>query len=362
MLTSSPAYKLALLQSHRRVSRFTVSTPDGELLAEDVPIGGGQVTAQLTSRVSRSASFTASDEWFPVAADDPMSPYHAIVQIRAGIAYPSGEEELFPIFTGRVYEAAREADGQVTFRADDLAADVIAAYFEQPENSVLGRSTVAEMQRLIVDGYEWATFGTNDVEDSFVPKLSWDDDRGKALDDLAATLEGRWFALGDGSFVVRRNNYTGEAPVAEIKDGPAGTLSAARIVVTADGSYNSVVVVAERPDTATPIRVTERDMNPSSPSYYGGRFGKRVLKIRSQEALAFFDAQRVARSQLAASTALQRQWTMTAVPDMTREPGDVVSTEWRGVRDTQVIDSLTYPLSPAVAQGISARSSVAASA
>jgi hypothetical protein len=362
MLPSSGAYKLALRSPHRRISRFTVRTPDGVLLAENVPIGGGQVTAQLTSRVSRSATFTASDEWFPVAPDDPLSPYHAIVQIEAGIAYASGEPELFPVFTGRVYEAAREADGQVTFRADDLAADVIAAYFEQPENSVLGRSTVAEMQRLIQDGYEWAVFGANDVEDGFVPKLSWDDDRGKALDDLGATVEGRWYALGNGEFVVRRNNYTGQPPVDTIRDGSSGTLSAARTVVTADGSYNSVVVVSERPDTATPIRITERDMNPSSPSYYGGRFGRRVLKIRSQESLQFFDAQRVARSQLAASTALQRQWTLTAVPDMTREPGDVVDVEWRGVRDTQVIDSLTYPLSPAVAQGISVRSSVTATA
>lgn len=360
MLTSSAAYKIALLQTHHRVSRFTVRTPDGTLLAEDVPIGGGSVSAQLTSRVTRTASFTASDEWFPALDTDVMSPYHAIVEIRTGIAYPSGEEELFRVFTGRVYEAVRGPDGQVTFRADDLAADVIAADFEQPENSVLGRSTVAEIQRLITAGFEWAVFGTNDVTDSFVPKLSWDDDRGKALDDLSATVEGRWYATGAGEFVVRRLNYTGQPPVATFQDGPGGILSAARTIVTADGSYNSVVVLAERPDTATPIRITERDMNPLSPSYFNGNFGKRVLKIRSQESLAFFDAQRVARSQLAAATALQRQWTLTSVPDMTLEPGDVIDVEWRGVRDTQVVDSVVYPLSPSVAMAISARSSVTA--
>lgn len=360
MLTSSAAYKLALFQAHRRVSRFTVHTPDGALLAEDVPIGGGQVTAQLTSRVTRTANFTASAEWFPVLPTDPLSPYRAIVEIRTGIAYPSGEEELFPVFTGRVYEAALEPDGQVSFRADDLAADVLAADFEQPENSVLGRSTVAEIQRLILDGFRWAAFGTNDVTDAFVPRLSWDDDRGKALDDLAATVEGRWYCLGDGSFVVRSNNYTGVAPVSYLTDGPGGNLTSARAVVTADGSYNSVVVLAERPDSALPIRVTERDMNPLSPAYFEGPFGHRVLKIRSQESLEFFDAQRVARSQLAASTALQRQWALSSIPDMTREPGDVLDVEWRGVKDVQVIDSLVYPLSPTTPMTISTRSSVTA--
>lgn len=360
MLTSTPAYKIALLQSHRRVSRFTARTPDGTLLVDDVPIGGGQVTAQLTSRVTRTASFTASAEWFPVLATDPLSPYHAIVEIRTGIAYPSGEEELFRVFTGRIYDAVLGEDGQVTFRADDLAADVIAADFEVPENSVLGRSTVFEIQRLITDGFRWAAFGTDDVDDAFVPKLSWDDDRGKALDDLAATVEGRWYATGAGEFVVRRLNYTDLTPVVTIQDGPGGILTGARISLTADGSYNSVVVLAERPDTATPIRVTERDLNPSSPSYYDGYFGRRVLKIRSQESLQFFDAQRVARSQLAASTALQRQWAITCVPDMTLEPGDVSAVQMRGVQDVQVIDSLTYPLSPAAPMTISARSSVAA--
>lgn len=362
MLTSSAAYKLALRQSHHRVSRFTVRTPDGALLAQDVPIGGGQVNARLASRVTRTATFTASDEWFPVLATDPLSPFHAIVTIETGLAYPSGEEELFPVFTGRVYEAVREPEGQVSFRADDLAADVLAADFEVPENSVLGASTVFEIRRLIAEGYEWAVFGPDDVTDGFVPKLSWDDDRGKALDDLAATLEGRWFTLGNGNFVVRRNNYTGQPAVITLTDGPAGSLIAARTSVTADGAYNSIVVLAERPDTATPIRVTERVLNPSDPAFFGGNFGKRVRKIRSQESLAFFDAQRVARSQLEASRALQRQWSATCVPDMTIEPGDVTGLEWRGLTDVQVIDSLVYPLSPETPMSFTARSSVDVSA
>lgn len=358
MLPSSGAYKLALRAPHHRVSRFTVRTPDGTLLAEDVPIGGGQVTAKLTSRVSRTATFTASDEWFPALDTDPMSPYHAIVQINAGLAYPSGEEELFPIFTGRVYDATREEDGQVSFRADDLAADVLTAMFERPENSILGTSTVFEMRRLITAAYDWAAFGPDDVQDAVVPRLAWDDDRGKALDDLASTVEGRWFTLGNGSFVVRRFNYTGQPAVITMTDGTDGTLTSARTTVTADGSYNCVVVLAERPDSATPISVTERDRNLLSPARHAGFFGRRVLKIRSQESLAFYDAQRVARSQLEVSAALQRQWAVSCLPDMTLEPGDVAALEWRGLRDTQVIDSLVYPLSPQTAMSFTSRSTV----
>lgn len=366
MLTSSIAYKLALVQSHHRVSRVTVRTPGGELLADRVPVGGGQVRAQLASRVTRTATFTTSDEWFPVFETDPMSPAHAIATIETGIAYPTGEEERFPVFTGRISSARRSRDGEVTFRADDLAAEVVAADFERPVNSQQGLSTVAEIERLIREAYPYATFGPHDVTDSIVPKLTWDDDRGKACDDLAAALEGRWFALGSGSFVVRRNAYTDTTPVVTLTDGQEsdplagqmGILTSAETEVTADGAYNSIVVLAERLDGGDPIRVIERNVNPLSAYQYDGDFGRRVQKIRMQSAAAISDAQRVARSQLEAAGALTRQWTLQMTPDMTLEPNDVIGVRWRGVRDVQIIDSLTYPLSPRTPMTVSGRSSV----
>ena len=358
MLPASTAYRLALPQSHRREHTFTVRTPDGELLAEDVPIGDGQVRAALGSRVTRTASFTAADEWFPVAALDPLSPFHAIVQINAGVGYPTGERELFPVFTGRVYSARRGADGEVSVRADDLAADVIAADFEKPENSQPGASTVAEIQRLVLSGYEWAAFGTDDVDDAPVPVLAWDNDKGKALDDLSAALEGRWFTLGDGRFVVRRYAYDGTSPVLTLTDGTGGTLSSAVTDVTADGVYNSVVVEVERADSTEPIRVVERNENLLSAARYGGLFGKRVRRIRAQAALSVSEAQRMARAQLAASESLTRQWNVSCVPDMSLEPGDVVALDWRDVRDIGVIDSITYPLSATAEMTFSTRSSL----
>lgn len=361
MLTASATYRLALPLSHRREFTFTSRTPAGEVLAQDVPIGGGEIRAALTSRVSRTATFSASDEWFPVSATHPMSPYHAIVEISAGIGYPDGSRELFPVFKGRVYLARRATDGMVTFRADDLAAEVVAADFEKPVNSQPGASTVAEIQRLVSEGWPYATFGTDDVTDARVPVLSWDDDRGKACDDLSAVLEGRWYTLGNGDFVVRRYAYTDLVPALWITDGENGTLSTADTTVTADDAYNSVVVTAERVDGGDPLRVVTREENPLSPAYFGGPFGMRVRKVRSQAALGLADVQRISVSQLVASTALSRQWDLTVTPDYTLEPGDVIGVSSRGVEDVVAIDSLTYPLSPDAAMSISARSSIEAS-
>lgn len=358
MLPVSSGYRDALPRPHKRVHRVTAYTPDGTLLAGPLPVIDGRVSAQIGNRVTRTASFTTDASFFPVLATDPLSPSHAIVQIQAGIAYPNGTEELFPVFTGRVYDATLRAAGDVTFRADDLAADVLIADFEQPENSQSGSSTVREIQRLITDGYQWAVFGTDDVTDAVVPRLAWDDDRGGALDDLASSVAGRWFAIGDGSFVVRRYTYTDTTPQLTMTDGVGGTISTADISVTADGAYNSVVVVAERLDSDVPIRVVERNLDPSSPFVYNGLFGKRVLKLRMQTAAGFADAQRVARSKLEAVSALARQWTVQCVPDYSIEPGDVLGFSFRDVSDVQIADTVTYPLDTSALMSIRGRSSI----
>jgi len=358
MLTGSALYEAAYPYPHRRVAVVTVRTPDGTLLAEDVPVQTGSVSAQLQSRVTRSATFTLSAEWMPLTSADVFSPHRAIVQISAGVGYPNGDRDLFPVFTGRVYSARLGADGEVTFRADDLAADVVVDDFEQPYASQQGASAVAEIRRMISDAYPHAVFGPDDVDDASVPRLVWDDDRGKALDDMASVLEARWYTLGNGSFVVRRLGYDGITVLGSLTDGPTGTLTSADIEVTADGVYNSVVVLADRLDGDTPIRAVERNLNAVDPYVYGGDFGKRVLKLRLQTATTPNEAQRAARSQLAAHGALVRQWEMDCVPDYRIEPGDTLDVSWRGLRDTQIIDSVTYPLNTGEAMSLSGRSRI----
>lgn len=358
MLTGSALYEAAYPYPHKRVTRVTVRTPDGTLLAENVPVQDGSVSAQLQSRVTRSATFTLSAEWMPLLSTDVFSPHRAIVQIEAGIGYPNGDADLFPVFTGRVYSARLGSAGDVTFRADDLAADVVASDFEQPYASQQGASAVAEIRRMISGAYPDAVFGPDDVNDAAVPRLVWDDDRGKALDDMASILEARWFTTGDGHFVVRRMNYDGITVLGALADGPTGTLTSADIEVTADGVYNSVVVLADRLDGDTPIRAVERNLNSVDPYIFGGDFGKKVLKVRLQTATTPNEAQRAARSQLAAHGALVRQWRMECVPDYRIEPGDTLDVTWRGLRDLQIIDSVTYPLGTGESMSLSGRSRI----
>jgi len=344
MWPSTVTYQAALHANPRRSVRVDVYDINGQPRALGLRPTGGSVNASLTNRVTRTADFTLTREHYPLVAADPLSPEEAVVHISAGIRYGTDQEELFPLFVGRVWDATLQPDGQVSFICDDLAADVVAYRFEQPRTTTAGM-TLAEIRTLILEAVPQAAFGTDTVTDQPTPQsLTWDEDRGQALDDLAQSLGGRWYALGDGRFVVRPFDYALGPVVQEFRDGPGGLLLDASIPRSRTGVANSVVVVSERADGTTPIRVPARNTATSSPTRFGGLFGRVSQTIKVQTPISFAQAQVLARTQLQAASALSRQWSPALVPDYSIEPGDTVNLQFMGVRDTQIIDSITYPL------------------
>lgn len=344
MLPSSVVYKQAIHAPHKLAFEVDLyAGPGGALLENEVPVFGGSVSANLTHRVTRGGTFTLGKDFWPTLATDPLTPYQTVANIRAGIRYGDGSREMFDVITGRVGEVTRNADGSVSARVDDLAADVLGFRFEQPENSA-PITVLQQIRRLIQDALPSATFGTDDVTDAQTPKLTWDEDRGKALDDLAEALGGRWYALGNGDFVVRAYPYDVGVSVQDIVDGPGGLLVSGTPSLTRDGAANSITLVVERFDGGAPFRVQARDSSPTSPTRFDGPFGRVSKVIKVQTPLTVGDATVYARAQLNASTALSSQWRVTMVPDFTLEPGDTVTLESRGVRSVQLIDSITYPL------------------
>jgi len=361
MLTSTAQYQATLPYPHKRKTIMDVYQ-DGVQVASlaDLTFSDGSVRASLTSRVTRSASLTFSDADFPGDVDSILSPYASVIQIQTGIEYANGLWEVFPVFTGRVFQPERNADGTVTVRADDRAADVIAFRFEAPENTTPGATVLEEIRRMILAAVPEATFGTDDVTDQDAPTLTWDEDRGQALDDLAEVLQARWYELGDGDFVVRLYPYTLGTVVATITDGPGGLIETADRVLTRDGVVNSVTVVSERIDGTDPIRVTARNLDTASPTMFGDTYGRVSRVIKIQTPLTSAAAQQIAVQQLAASSALTEQWSVSMIPDATLEPGDTVTLSYRGQSADQVIDSITYPLTTNGLMTLGTRSATAA--
>lgn len=363
VLPISSGYNSIIKGPHELVSRVRVFhgadevTPDG-----GIPIATGAVSANLNSRVTRSLDLQVPFEFFPHNPTDLLSPYRATVMVESGPRYLDGTTEFFPLFTGRIYEATLDGDGGVTLRADDLAADVLAFRFEQPQPSQTNLSIVQQMQALILEALPSATFGANDVDDAPCPMLVWDEDRGKALDDLASALKARWYCLGDGSFVIREYPYLTSTPDAFLVDGTAsdghGLIRSATKTITRDATANSITVVSERTDGTAPVVARRRDVSSTSPTEFGGLFGKVSQILRPQTPLTAAEADQLAKSQLAASLALTEQWSLDCVTLHFLEPGDTVRIRYRGVETVQVIDSWRLSLDIKGTMSMSTRSSI----
>lgn len=357
MLTSSTQYKAHLHGPHNRDARVDVFDIDGNVLAQDVRIHDGEVDANITDRVTRTATFTTDLEHYPELPTDPFSSYRAVVIISAGVRYGDNSRELFPLFTGRIIDAERTSSGQARFTCDDLAADVVNFRFEQPR-AADEATVLAQVRALILEAVPQAVFGTFDVDDAPMPELVWDEDRGQALDDLAAAVGGRWFTLGDGSFVVRRISYEPSTPLQDFIDGPQGLMVSADVSTSRAGTANSITVVSERTDGTDPVRVTVRDTSPTSPTFFGGKYGRVSQIVKVQTPLSTGEAQTLARAYLNAAVALTEQWSSTVVADHTMEVGDTARFGYRSLSAEQVIDQITYPLATGTPMRLESRGTV----
>ncbi|MFJ2675137.1 DUF5047 domain-containing protein [Streptomyces sp. NPDC087525] len=373
MRPTSDLYRQALARPHQVA--FHVTSTDiagvpltvdslGAPLLRDIPVSKGSVTASMTNRVTRTASLTVTDDWYPRTPSSAFAPEAAVIRISAGMRYGDGTEEVFQIFTGRVYDVTRTEAGEVTVQCDDFAADVIGCQLEQIWTVRNRGSVLAEIRALIRDALPSATFTAGDAVDAPVPELNWDKDRGSALDNLAQALGARWYALGDGSFTVQRLPYVIGTPALTLADGPGGTISAARISRSRDGVANSVTVVSERTDGTNPVRSTSRNTASGSPTRYGDRFGRVAQVINVQTPLTQAEAKTLSLAQLGASIGLTEQWDVSCVPDYSLEPGDALryivsgtGTNGRLMGD-QILDRVTYPLDTTTAQSLSGRGPV----
>lgn len=356
-------YQDAVSRPYRQWTRLDVYSRAGALLYQGVPYAGGSLTANLQQRVTRRLTFTLPDSnqasrWFPVtpAGDiDPsglLAPYGNRIRATQGIEYGDGSRDAFPIFYGRIDQPGIDQSGLLAIQCVDLAGDVADAVFETPTNSVPGNTVLEEWQRLILAALPDATFGTSTggQTGSLIGPLSWEADRGQALDNMAAGVGCTWWALADGSFVLRQSPWSmpGLTPALTLSDGDGPgqrTIGTYAVSLPRSGLANAVVFSAERLDGSPPLTAIARDMDATSPTYYYGDFGRKPILIQNQAPTTQAQVEYAARVQLHYAKALTQTWeNVSIVPDASLELGDLFLCQAGGIRSLQVLTGFTLPL------------------
>ncbi len=357
------AYRTAYLRPHTPIVRVEVWNDTEKL--DDLPIWGGQVECTLASRVTRRGSLTCDPKLTPTSETDLLAPFGNRLVIKRGLSL-GGREFLFPVFTGMIQSAKRKSRQPLTVTFLDRANEVDENDFEAAEETLPGRTLVEEIVRLIREGVPRAEFGDHDHVAIAAASQVFDDSRSQACDQLADAGGMFWYALADGRFVVRRVPWTYHPdgadvePVVEYRDYeyPAeaggdqrpGSIVDAEQGMSREGVYNVVVGVADTPTGDAPQRASARDNDPSSPTYIGGKFGRRVLRVEfpsaSTNAVVRHGADTVRRRSRASADVIP--WEM--IPDASLELGDPVGlnlgTDTSDRTLLRIVSDMTIPLVP----------------
>lgn len=356
-----PMYRSARTTSHEPYLLVEVLDGNQQIIATDLVYLAGSVSATLTSRVSRTCTITFTEDMYPYEPTDLLAPYGNMIRAWRGIQFADGHRFRWIVFIGRIQETSLNGDGTCTAYAADFAADVVENKFLNPQNSQVGTLVSNEVRRLVSDGFPPATFDTFQITDITVRPLTWQLDRGQALDELATSVSAFWYPLADGTFTLRQYPWTvAGPPVVDYSDGDQGTV----VVSTADRSredvFNTLTVTGERLNGDEPVYATAVDNNPDSITYIAGTFGVRSQLVRLQTPANQGSAQAAANNNLRRMVALVDAWQWEMVPDAALELGDVVSLSVRGRPDIiQVVASFQIPLDLSSLMRVSGRSLIA---
>lgn len=354
-------YRAALAGPHAIYSRVDVTDNTGKVVQSDLPFATGSVSATLQQRVVRTLRLTVDRSWYPVTAGGKvdtgaaLAPFGNRLKAYRGVDWGNGQVAYFPAFTGSIDTVTLARDGSVSVTALDLAGDIVAAGFEAPTSSTSGARLLTQFKTLIQGAISSPTFGASDSTASTMPALTWEYDRGKALDDVASAAGMIWYQLPDGSFVMRQLPWTRAGQSASISISDGDILTDYQITVTRQGVYNSVVYTSERQGSA-PVYAVARDTSLTSVTRYNGPIGKRPLLVQNQVPLSQPQCLGAARTRLNSAKAISIQFNSTSItPDASLELGDVLQITADGVISSQCITGFELPLRESAAMSLTLR-------
>lgn len=354
----SDAFLRTLAGSHTVVVKATLcetfqtgSEPTGETLwvvAGNVRLDGtAQVRSTLDLTVAGVDELGAST--WPARSADLLSPYGNEIYIHRGIAYSDHEVELVGLGYHRIDTPEQESapDGPIRITGQDRMAGIIDARLTKPRQFTSATTLGAVVDALVLDVYPDAVIVWDDDSDTDAlgRKVIVDEDRYAFLDELVRSRGKIWYWDHRGQLVIK-DPPDPTLPVWNAHAGTGGTLRAVRRRVSRLGVYNAVVARGEATDdTVAPVRGVAVDINPVSPTRYGGRFGKVPRFFQSPFLLTQDQAQRAAATMLRKGLGLPYRVDFSALPNPALEPWDPVSVKPRGEgARTHVLETLTVPL------------------
>lgn len=346
----SAAFIRAVSGSHRMVADARIVTPGltgVNPAGTDIPILSGDVTldGSADSRSVLTMTTEGRGMW-PTRASDLLTPYGAEVFVRRGIAFGNGTVEWVSLGYHRLDTPEQDdaPDGPIRLVARDRMAGIVDGDLTAPVAFPASSSYGQVVEQLVTDVYPWAVIEWDDGDTQPIGRqVICEQDRYGFLDDLITSLGKTWHWDHRGILVIR-SLPDPTAPVATVASGEGGVLVSLSRRLTRIGVHNGIVATGQGADTATPVRAVAVDLNPDSPTYWHGSFGKVPRFYSSPLITSPSQAQDAAAAMLRQALGLPYAVDFAAVPNPALEPGDVIRVRYPGRSELHVIDRLSISL------------------
>lgn len=357
MWPHSAAVADALTRSCSIQVRVSASTPTQGTLS-NLPIVGGEVRVTSRQSVRRQCELQVDPSLWPATVYDPFSPISSEIFVEYGVEV-AGEYEWLPVFAGPVQRAqTRFTSSGVSITAAGREQKIIDDRLDAPQQTVLSATNIAEITRLIQESIPGVTVTNLTTSAAVAAQITVDRERWRdGVEKLADSISAEVYADPLGEFVIRPQPVLEGTAVLRISSGDDGVLVDGDEELTRETVYNRVVVDGIRSDGTPPVRAVVSDTDASSPTFYGGAFGKKPRFYVSQLLTTTGQCTDTGNALLARAKGIQSSISLDIVPHPALEAGDLIEVFLPdGRRQMHIIDSFNLPLGPEGTQRISSRS------
>lgn len=320
----------------------TSDDPDGE----EIKIIDGDVQLDGTAQIRGTLSLTTEGKW-PRRASDLLAPYGNEIFVRMGIDL-GASIEWFAL--GYYMISDPEQDGTsrdpIQIAAPDRMQLIADSELISPIMFDQSVSVGSMFRQLIGDIYPDAliVFDDDTTNQDLGRNILVEKDRRAALADVAAAF-GK-IVFFDGAGVLRIQSAPDETdPVWEVGAGRDGVLIDTKRRMTRQGVYNGLVATGEGTDSQTPVHAVAVDDGATSPTRWGGRFG-RIPKFYASPLITTVEqAQNAAQAMLRRLLGAPYSVDFGAVTNPGLVPYDPVRvTHTDGSREVHIVEKLSIPL------------------
>lgn len=351
MYAISDSFRAALATSHTMVARVDAFYA-GALTLADLPITDGSVTVDRGSKTRRTLSLTIADpSYLPWAATDPLAAYGQQLVVSRGIRFPNGVTEVVPLGTFRINEPSGDVHtGPVTITGTSMEAAIIDDKFQVPTTTRGYGGCVDAITALIRQTLPDAiiTNLTAGARNPTCAVATWnaDADRWDAVTQIATAMQAEIYVDAQNRFVITDFPDVVNGAVAwDIAEGAGGTLMAASRKMSRTAVCNAVVASGENSAAGSaPVSAVAKDNGPTSPTKWGGPFGKVTKTISSALWTSVGACQAAADYALFDAIAPNIQTSIDSLPNPALEGNDIVRVTAKGRKYKYLVQSLSVPL------------------